>query len=74
MRVSFLSTDFLSTIFRSNKYPYLASYTENAHRNSLKFCHFCPVSNPRNVDVSTTFSKIFNTNFIKKIIPVVRKM
>ena len=47
MRISLLPTDFLSKNYRSYKYSYLACNTENAYRNSLKFCNFCPVSTPK---------------------------
>jgi hypothetical protein len=74
MRVSLVPTDFLSKTYRSYKYSYLASKTENAHRNSLKFCYFCPVSTPTMLMFQQYSVKFAIPISFFKNLPVVVKM
>jgi hypothetical protein len=67
MRISLLPTDFLSKNYRSCKYSYLVCNTENAHRSSLKFCNFCPVSTPKMLTFQKRLVKFAITiSFLKK--------
>lgn len=73
MRVSVLPTDFLSKTYRSCKYSYLASNTANAHRNSLKFRHFCSVSTPKMLMFQHLVKFAIPISFLKYL-PVVIKL